>query len=230
MTKNIFLLLIIFSNFIFAQNKNNYIYASIPSKFDFQKEKNEHRINSTLKAFFVQKGFTTFLDDEILSESFSQSNCNKIYIDLEVKNSMFKTSLFVVLKDCKNNILLKSEEGSSRNKNIKTAYNESLLIALKSIQNLEFKQSEIQIKAIEKNADLSINKNPNVIKNEQFYSLKMIVKKSKTFVNLLITSQPNLFIANSNEKNGIVTLIDKKYFFEYYSNNVLISEELEMLP
>ena len=230
MTKIIFLLLIFISNFVVAQNPDNYNFARIPSRFNFQNEKNQYRINTTLKAFFQQKGFTTFIDDEIFTDAFSESNCNKIYIDLEVKNTFFKTILFVIVKDCKNTILIKSEEGSSRSKELKIAYNEALLMALKSLKNIQFKKSEKQINnpIIENTVS---QKTLLIAENfDTKIALKMLIKRTNLVVNLLETSSPTIFIATSGQKNGVVTLINNNYLFEYYSNGKLVSELLEKLP
>lgn len=224
MTKNIFWLLLFYTNFLFSQESEHYIYASIPSQFSFQKEKNQYRINSTLKAFFQQQGYTTFLDDEILSESFSNSNCNKIYVDIEVKNSIFSTNLFVITKDCNNAILQKSSEGSSRQKDLKIAYNEALLKALKSLKNINYKSKN----SGKKTSIVQTEKVENISKTDDSNSTTYFSKNTNSFVTLKKTGRPNLFIANSEQNNGLVTVINNKYIFEYYLDGLLVTEELEV--
>ncbi len=227
MINKLLLLLLFISNIITAQSTNNYKFASVPSKFEFQKEKNQYRINSTLKSFFQQKGFTTFLDDDILTQEFSASNCNKIYVDLEVKNTYFSTALFVIIKDCKNTILSKSEEGYSRSKDSKVAYNEALLTALKSLKYLQFKSLEQQSLPVKTVSDVMPTKTLEPAKTASNTSFKMFSKKTNSIVTLQKTSQPSVFIATSDTKNGVVTLLNTIYIFEYYDNDALISEVLE---
>ena len=132
-------LLLLISSLTFAQpSLNDYEYAILPVKFKFQKEKNQYRINSTTKAFFEQKGLKVFYDDAVLSQDLANNNCNKVYISIEENNNMFTTKLTVSVKDCQNNALLTSNQGTSKIKEYASAYNEALQIALKSIQNFNY--------------------------------------------------------------------------------------------
>ena len=126
------LILFLVSSLTFAQaSLNDYQYAILPVKFKFQKEKNQYRINSTTKAFFEQKGLKVLYDDEVLSQDLANNNCNKVYINIDENNNMFTTKLIVSVKDCQNNALLTSTEGTSRSKEYALAYNEALQMALK---------------------------------------------------------------------------------------------------
>ena len=46
------------------------------------------------------------------------------------------------------------------------------------------------------------------------------------YLKLLRTSNPNIFIGQSNENNGIVTVKSDSIIFEYYKQNLLISQSL----
>lgn len=230
MSKKLIILLFAIQFVGFSQTTEKYKYALVPAKFDFQKSDDEYRINSTLKAFFTQKGFQTFLNNEILSDEFSNQNCNKIYVDLERKSTLFNTSLVVIIKDCKNNILLKSSEGSSKSKEYKAAYNQALLEALKSFGYFDLRkptsnsnfQSKIQTNEISINpiAETTIT----LVESKPF---TLINKITKEITMLIKTSSPQVFIANSGVKNGVVFKTDKKWIFEYYISEKLVSEELE---
>ena len=61
----------------------------------------------------------------------------------EVESSLFLTKVYFEVKDCSNNILIKSELGTSREKDYKKAFNEAFGKALNSIKNkLYFKRSD----------------------------------------------------------------------------------------
>lgn len=230
MSKKIIILTLLIQFLGFSQTKEKYKYALIPAKFDFQKSDDEFRINSTLKAYFTQKGFQTFLNNEILTDEFSNENCNKIYISLERNNSFFITGLTVVIKDCKNNILLKSGEGSSKNKEYKIAYNEALLEALKSFGYFDLRKSTVTSdnKTIAQAKEIVLNptvKTENKLEEDKPFTLTN--QSTKEVVSLLKTSSNQVFMATSGAKNGVVFKTNQKWIFEYYVAGKLVSEELE---
>jgi len=222
---SILLLLFVF-NVSFAQTSiNDYQYAMISSRFNFQKAKDQYRLNTTTKAFFQKIGFTAFLDDEILPSDFSSINCNKVYVQVEEEKGVFTTVLKVIIKDCKNNVLLTSQSGSSREKEYAEAYSEALRIALKSLESVNYKYNEKKIK----DSDV-VSVSSDVFQIERDNIAIYITNMTKnTMLTLLKTSNPNNFIAKSKDKNGIVFKNGEDWFFEYYVNNKdLVSEKLEV--
>ena len=235
------LLLFLVSNLTFAQaSLNDYQYAILPVKFKFQKEKNQYRMNSTTKAFFEQKGLKVFYDNEVLTQNLANNNCNKVYISIDENNNMFATKLIVTVKDCQNIALLTSKEGTSRIKEYAPAYNEALQIALKSIQDFNYSYTA---KSEKTNEIISDSKTPTKIeiKTEtsnnnpvQIYSEMQTVNngfnflhsKTKAVLNLLKTSSPYNFIAKSDNKVGIIFQNDEGWFFDYYLNQKLVSEQI----
>ena len=76
----------------FAQKElNGYKYIVIPTRFDFQKEANEHGINLLLKYKFQQLGFEAYLDTDELPEILRVNTCLYAYPVLHTKENMFKT-------------------------------------------------------------------------------------------------------------------------------------------
>ena len=212
----------------------NYKYVLIPAKFSFLKEKNEYRLHSTLKIFFDNKGFETYMDDEQLPEELANNKCKAIFVDLASKSTMFSTKLKLVLKDCNNNIILTSEEGSSREKEYKVAYNQAMLIALKSIQNASFKIAP-KYKTEQKEV-VSVSQNePTAIVNTEVFNIlpidngfNLINKSTNAIITLLKTTVANNYIARLEEKNGIVFKKGEQWYFEYYQNGKLVSEILDV--
>jgi hypothetical protein len=84
-------------------------------------------------------GFETYLDSDIFPEDFASDNCNKVFVDVLNNSTMFITKVTVVLKDCKNNVLFTSEEGKSKEKEYKVAYNQALREAFNSFNKLQHK-------------------------------------------------------------------------------------------
>ena len=228
-------LLLLISSLTFAQpSLNDYEYAILPAKFKFQKEKNQYRINSTTKAFFEQKGLKVFYDDAVLSQDLANNNCNKVYISIEENNNMFTTKLTVSVKDCQNNALLTSNEGTSKIKEYALAYNEALQIALKSIQNFNYqykakteKQKSVQITSkTETKTDNSVQIYSEMKTTNNGFNF--LHNQTKVVLSLLKTTSPNYFIAKSENKTGIVFKKDQSLFFEYYLNQKLVSEQIEL--
>lgn len=207
---NQLVLVILFTNLVFAQE--NYKKALIPAKFKFQSEENQYRLNATLKAYFTEKGFEAFLDNEPLTEGFSNENCNKIFVVLESNNSLFVTKLTLKIKDCKNSELFTSIEGKSREKSLAKAYNDALMQVLKSIKNLNFNKIDAFV-------------NTNVVEQKPIVAnTNWKVKNSS----LLPSSIPNVSFCKINGINGIVYPKNNKWFFEYEQNQKVIYKEIEL--
>jgi hypothetical protein len=133
MKKIILLLILNFSFLTIGQEK--FKYAIVPVKFSILKKENQHNVNTISKKMMESYGLETYFENQ-LPNNFN--TCEAILIDLEENNSMFATKLTIVFKDCKNQVIFKSEEGMSREKDFKTAYNEALRNASKSIEKYDF--------------------------------------------------------------------------------------------
>lgn len=217
------LLLLIVTISSYAQSGvNDYKYAQLPSKLEFQKVQDQYRINSTIKFFLEQRGFVTYYDDEIQPQEFASTNCNKFFVNLVRKSTLFSTKLKIELKDCRGKVLLASEEGVSREKELGAAYNEALRIALKSLERIKYsgkeKITETVVTTENKIVSKPVENNVQTVNN----SLKiedLILSK---------TSNPSIYIAaGANGKNGVVFKNENDWFFEYYLNGKLVSEKVE---
>ncbi len=233
MQKSITIILFLITNLSFAQTINDYQYAIIPAKCSFLNTNNEYRINATTKAFFQQKGFIAYYDNEILPDVIATNKCKAIIVDIQENNTMFMTKIKVVVRDCKNNILLTSQEGSTREKDLQKAYSDALLFALKSIQNINYKYNAKpeNVASVEKTTEVE-----SVSGTSQIYSemqtitngFNFLNKETKAILTLYKTSEPTSYIARSSDKSGIVFQKNDHWFFEYYLNNKLVSEKIEL--
>lgn len=139
MKKYILLAFLFISLSGYAQNTiNNYKYIIVPEKFNILKEKDQYNLNSLTKALLTDKGFTVYYDNADLPAEIANNKCSALSADLLEKNSMFTTNLTLVLKDCQNNVVFKSKEGKSREKEYRVSYNLALRDAFTSMDETKY--------------------------------------------------------------------------------------------
>ncbi|HSI70114.1 MAG TPA: hypothetical protein VK941_07765 [Gillisia sp.] len=121
-----------------AQHLNSYQYVVIPAEFDFQKGTNQYQLNELLKFLFEKEGFEAFLDNEPLPSELSANACKGLRARVRNESGMFRTKLFIELRDCNNVEVFISREGVSREKEYEKAYQEALRAAFQSISDLNY--------------------------------------------------------------------------------------------
>lgn len=230
-----FLFSIHFSN---AQALNQYKYALVPSKFSFLSEKDQYRLNTYTKLFMEKYGFTAYLDTDVLPDDVLTDNCNKVYVDVIKSSTLFVTKLSVVLKDCRNNVLFTSSEGKSKEKEYKVAYMEALRDAFKSFETLNYKYSLVEITSVPAKLETpvptiklteSTEGNERVLYAQPISNGYQLVDATpKVMLKIYKTSVANVFIALQGTTQGILILKDNKWFFEYYDDEKLISESVNV--
>jgi hypothetical protein len=235
--KRILFVLIFTLFFSYAKSQEKIQNIIIPEKFDFFKEANQYNLNYLLKAFFDKEGFVTIYDSE-LSEDSPIDSCAFVYPTLKHEKNFFITKILVEIKDCNGNVLLKSVEGTSRDKSYKKANNESLRIALNSLRGkLNFKakpSSKAVVTVIAKKAD-----EPQIIKNNEnnlllLYSIptqtgyKLVDDVPNVIFELTKSSSPDIFMAKKGNLQGLLIKKENNWFFEYNDGNQLISEKVEV--
>ena len=140
--KKLLIFTFVFMGFLsstFGQDLNSYKYVIVPSGFDFLKETNQYQLNELTKFLFDKYGFEVYSENEELPKELDQNRCKALFADVKNNSGLFSTKLAVVLKDCKNNEVFISDEGSSREKDYKTAYHEALRNAFESLTTLNYK-------------------------------------------------------------------------------------------
>ncbi len=229
--KKYIVLLLLFSAVCFAQNINEYKYATVPAKFSFLKEENQYNLNLLTKMYLQKYGFETYYNNETAPDDFVNSNCNKIFVDIVNNSNMFTTKLKVVIKDCKNNILISSEEGASREKEYKVAYNEALRMAFDNFSVLKahkFQPSQKRLEIIgEPVTNQMVIKKYNVVATKNGFNLIIADSDYKIF-QIFKTSSIDVFIGNRDNVSGVLIKKTDNWFFEYYQNDKLVSEKVEV--
>lgn len=214
---------------------NDYKYAIVSSRFTFQSKNDEYRLNTLTKMFLEQYGFIAFLDTDEMPEELVNSNCNKLFVDVISTGNFIKTKLKITLKDCKKNILYTTNEGTSREKEFDKSYNFALREALQSFKILNYKYNPKTV------SDNKFPKNEVLIINENFNNeiavlfaqpiangFQLVDNSPKVIMKIFKTSSENCFIAVKENLHGVLFSKGNVWFFEYYENEKLISERINV--
>ena len=232
-----YLVLFLLSSFVgIAQNLNEYKYAILPSKFAFSKEENAHNLNAISKMYLQKYGFETYFHNEAAPDEFILSYCNKIFVDVTENSSIFITKLKITIKDCKGTILATSEQGTSKEKEYRVAYNEALRMAFDNFSILkthQFQPSQKSLGMIGEPIQKEIaqgqiaEKKYNVIATETGYNLITVASDYKLF-QLFKTTSNDIYLAKRDFISGVLLKKDSNWFFEYYEGTVLKSEKINI--
>lgn len=226
--KKYFLLFLFVSAIGFSQNLNDYKYAMVPSKFNFLKEENMYNLNALTKLFMEKYGFETYLSNETAPDDFIANNCNKVFVDVIPNNNIFTTRVKVVIKDCRGTILYTSEEGTSKDKEYKVAYNQALRMAFDNFSILKghkYEASKIKEITVEdyfntvKTVDDS-KLNLKAIKVDRETSLTVIeINSNNVYMIIKPTSLKDIFIAFKENVDGILYKKENEWIFEFYKKS-----------
>lgn len=278
-------------------NLNDYKYIIVPKKFDSFKETNEFQTSTLIKYLFNGKGFNVVYDDALPSD-LNTNRCLGLLVELQDDSSLFTTKTIIVLKDCNDNTVFTSMQGTSKEKEYKQAYTESIREAMRSFNGVEYaytgksekneavtvsfrndvkkldenkvdEMSNIESAKMEekggdskivaeeatdttqyykdntpvdsniKKAEKEITtfkkvelKKPNV--DDIWYAqatnvgFQLVDSTPKVRMNLLKSSVDNIFMGKTDTKNGIVFQKEGSWIFEYYENDKLVQEELNI--
>jgi hypothetical protein len=249
--KKYYLLFLLVSAIGFSQNLNDYKYAMVPSKFNFLKEENMYNLNALTKLFMEKYGFETYLSNETAPDDFIANNCNKVFVDVIPNNYFFTTRVKVVIKDCRGTILYTSEEGTSKDKEYKVAYNQALRMAFDSFSILKthkYQRSQKSLGMIGEPAPAPVKVNVEKVivtsENVKVYTSKVdnsslfvqpitngfqiIDSEPKVIYKIFNTSTKDVYIATKGTIQGVFFSRNNEWFFEYYQNDKLVTEKVEV--
>lgn len=233
MKKIIFIILLFFQAFSFAQSLNNYKYVIIPDKFSFQTINNEIILNIAVKAAIEKYGFICLnVSNKIVPNDLT--DLNKLFVDINLETKTENAKVKIIFKDSQNKILYTSKEGSAIDKNIIVASNMAFSLASNSLRNLNYiydKYAGLNL-IDEQNSDdkempsIINNKSPiayNAVKYKRGYKLML---NNESVYELTKTSREELFLATKKDTFGVVIHYDEDWFFEYSKNNEIVSERI----
>ena len=249
-TRFLFLLLFV-ASYSFSQSVNDYKAVIIPLKYDFLKGENLYRLQTLTKFNLNKAGFQAFYSNESIPLEF-RDRCNLLYVDVINESSLFVTKLRVIFKDCYGLEVFKSEIGRSKEKEYQLSYSEALNEAFKSVYALQYKysgnavankselvtvvapvvSSEISIPPVKKDlveSKIIENKSPNLLYAQPTaYGYQLIDSEPKVVMKVYKTSNPASFMATKGSIQGVLVSKENQWFFEYYQNDQLISEKVEV--
>jgi len=119
---------------------SDYSYVIVSEQFSFQDEKDKYELNSLTKFLFNKHGFHAYFNREVPS---NVKRCDGLWADAEGSPGFIYTKLEVVLTDCNGKEVFRTAKGSSKVKDYKKAYYESMRKAFKSLESLRVNQKEI---------------------------------------------------------------------------------------
>ena len=236
---------LLFTVTAYSQNTlNNYKYVLVPVKFSFAKADNQYGLNTLTKSLLNEKGLTAFVGNEELPPELAANKCNALNAEVEEKKGFLVTKLTLLLKDCQGNIIFKSKEGKSRDKEFQTAYDEALRDAFSSLKDVPYKyegttvtqpQQAIISPAASSSAPAPVPASPAITETTAVLyaqatsnGYQLIDTAPKKVMTLLKTSMQDYFIAEDGVSNGVVFRKNGEWFFEYYKDNKLISQKLQI--
>lgn len=141
MFRKITLIAIIFSFALpaFAQNElNAFKYIIIPRKYDFSKIENEYRLNTLTKHLFDKAGYLTLVQGNDYPEEVNANPCIAVTANVVNESSMFTTKVKIELKNCYDQVVYTSEEGTSKIKEYDKTYRDAIEKSFVSIQELDY--------------------------------------------------------------------------------------------
>ncbi|MFV8374612.1 hypothetical protein [Flavobacterium sp. LB1P71] len=253
-TRFLFLVVLI-SSYCFSQSVNDYKAVLIPLKFDFTKTDNQYRL-ATLSKFNLNKaGFQAYYDNEQLPKG-NNDRCSLLYFDVVKEKSFLTTKVYIIFKDCDRKIIFKSDIGISKEKDYQLAYTEALNKAFVSVYALQYKYNVAGIsnsiavpkpdvpnvsKGIVEVSPMSepikqvvTSQNTIADNSKMLYAqptatgFQLIDSTPKVMMKVYNTSRKDSFIATKGNTQGVLIAIGNQWFFEYYLNDKLISEKINV--
>ncbi len=237
--KNLILVIFIFfTTFTFSQNINDFEYVIVPEQYENFKNSDQYQLSTFSKSLFETIGFKVFYDNEILPEAIAKNQCLALKPYLEITSNMFLTKITIVLKDCYNKEIFRTEEGVCRKeKDNRVAHQLAFREAAKSLNEVNYKfsgkslQKEQSITQIEN--QIPAKQDPKDFENilyaqEIENGFQLIDSTPKVIIKLTKTSSSDIFLANYNGSEGVVINKNNKWIFEFTQNGKLESHVLNI--
>ena len=239
MKKYTAIVLFLVGQFLLAQTTvNQYQYVILPTQFKFTTQEDQYRLNTLTKLLLEKYGFKVYFDTDVLSSDLKDSRCDKLYADVVSSGNFIITKMQVTLRDCQNNLIYQSAIGKSKEKEYKAAYTLALREAFQSFETLHY-----QYTPTESNAKVTTPNNQTTIVSESFEDnnnsnllyaqtipngYQLVDTTPKIIMKIFKTSNPTTFSAVKGTIQGVLLNKDNQWFFEYYQEEKLISEKINV--
>lgn len=243
MKKQLLILVLFISCFSFAQSVNDYKAVIVPVKYDFLKSENQYRLCTLTKANLLKAGFQAFYANQSLPLEYSD-RCGVLYIDVKEDKAFLLTKLYIVLKDCYGKVIFQSQLGKSKEKEFQVAYTEALNNAFQSVYDLNYSYAPAKIAAntepqvttivdvatvpVTTSAPVNVDTATLLYAQATANGYNLIDSEPKIVMKVYKTSVKDYFTAVKGTTNGVLVLKDNQWFFEYYQNDQLVSENVQI--
>lgn len=216
-------------------------YIVVPQKLASFKHDNPYGLSDLMVNYFKSKGFEVVIEDSVLPDDLAKDKCKALYANLVENSGMFTTKLAVEIKNCKNEIVAISKEGTSREKDLRTSHNLAFRTAANTLEITKLKNV------------FSSNENASSNKLSETPQEVLPVTSAASSINVALFAQPieggfqlvdttvpknvmkiyqtsvvDYFIAQKDDKSGVVFKRNNTWFFEYLTNGKVVSESVQI--
>ncbi len=161
--------------------------------------------------------------------------CKALYGAIENDSNLLMTALTITLKDCQGKTVFESEKGRSKEKSYQKAYYQAMREAAQSVNQLNYKYSgkdntvATTIPIAQKAATpVTVNNDNQLFAQPIANGYQLVDSTPKVVLKIYKTSQQDSYTAVSEDKNGVVFKKGNDWIFEYYKNDQLVSEKLNI--
>lgn len=124
---------------------NDYKYIIVPKRFEIFKQVNQYQTSTILKHLFATNDYNVIYNDALPAE-LNANGCLGLRAELEENSSLFMTKVNIVLKDCNGQVVFRSQEGRSKEKEFKAGYTQAIKNAFESLKALDYKYTPKNLK------------------------------------------------------------------------------------
>lgn len=218
-----------------------YKYIIVPLDMEGFTSKNPHGISTLLKYLLQQDGFTAVYDENLPADLLNR-RCLGSTIKLIDKSNTFITKVQLAFTDCNGAIVFQTQDGKSKIKEYKPAYEEAIREAFRSVHGINYnyqapEKTSISFKddvkklpalATKKDPDTSESSQETWYAQERDYGFQVVDKSPEVRMQLFETTKEGIFIARQNDRTGILYPEEAHWIFEYYEEEKRIREKIEI--
>jgi hypothetical protein len=172
------------------KNINNYAYVVVPEQFPFQGSEDQYQLNSLAKFLFKRTSMNAYKSTEKIPIELLELDCGGLRMKVNKESNAFRIKVSFELLDCRNQVVFKSEIGSSLEKEFKKGYHQSLRNAFKSFEALKYKydgQLALKEKVVKK-------MKPNVIAKKGINNSDLVYSNEN--LSILLKENSGSFLGN----------------------------------
>ena len=207
-----------------SQELNDYKYILIPETYNFTGEKDQFQLNSLTKFLLNKEGFNTLMKTDEKPTDLRQDPCLALTTRVENNSGIFVTKLVAVFENCYGEVVFKTEEGRSRAKNYKDAYQEALRDAFTIFEGIDYQYDPTQ-----GNEAVASQSNITEIEVEE----KELTEEVETEMEKTVEKEESLVIQDNNKKaflSGKFSLDEKVYVIKETSQGYGLYQEKSSEP